>query len=601
MEEILQQIEKLESYEKNKQDLDNKQDEIKRKETELEGKKNKLTMSMGSITAQVLEEEIEQDEANLNQEKAEYTSRNKEARENFEKDKGKLRELVNKELSYYKRRGEIEQYKKDLEAQKKQTEAQLKQKEEEKEQRKGVLLDNQDRYMELADEAKAAIDRATEDFQAGKNVDQANLRLAREDFEANNKKVADIDAQIDAIDNDFQAEVDMRKAELENSEREVNSYRAIEDHMDEIRNLEHLRDSISSMSFESVDKIKNNVVVSEIRKKETEKQASKGDGEKQTPGPQQGENGQQESTRMQTTNGEAGLGYNQAGQKQDLDSQPTQVLSGKQDGDKEEGEQEQAPVITPKIKGITIGRKGVVIEYENGKTNSTEISLKEAKRISKMDASKKSELIDEIMGTKIPINAKYLNKIDANVLYALQKAGKDEIPQEELKEVMGNYVMALVGKPESKKEISGLITYDRTGMDYWKPSTFISKIVNHRYYKTLEKHMLEAREFVKIKQDVRGRLLKDLISGRKTQLLNTGKQKVEDIRTFAGKTKDALGQGFEEGKETARQKGEQFRKNLAEKIYSEGNETKGKANENLEQENKENKDGKTQEDDGEER
>ena len=64
MEEILQQIEKLESYEANKKDLDNKQVEIKGKETELETKKNKLSMSMGSITAPVLEEEIKKGESN---------------------------------------------------------------------------------------------------------------------------------------------------------------------------------------------------------------------------------------------------------------------------------------------------------------------------------------------------------------------------------------------------------------------------------------------------------------------------------------------------------------------------------------------------------
>lgn len=600
MEEILQQIEKLESYEANKKDLDNKQVEIKGKETELETKKNKLSMSMGSITAPVLEEEIKKGEANLNQERAEYASSNKKARENFEKDKVELRDLVNKELSYYKRREEIEQAKQDLEAQKKQAEAQLKQKEEEKEQRKGELLDNQDRYMELADEAKAAIDRATEDFQAGKNVDQANLRLAREDFEVNNRKVQNIDNQLEEIDNDFKTQVDMRTAELEKSEKEINSYRAIEEHMDEIRNLEHLRDSITSMSFENVDKIKENVVISDIRKKETEKQAKE-------EASKDGDNSQPEKDEV--------YGYLEGNveppqqtpqlqpKQQGQDSNPTQVLPKIQTpthgktGDKVD----QTQVIKPKIKSITIG-KGIVIEYENGKVDSTKIEKKDAKKISKLGNKEKLAMLRKITGENLPPNPKMLAKVDANVLYALQKAGENEIDKEDLKEVMGNYVMALAGDSDSKKEIGGLITYDRTGMDYWKPSTFIDKIVNHRYYKTLEEHMLNSISFVNVKQDERGKTLKQLLSRRKTKLLNSGKQKAEDVKTFAEKAKDALGQGLEEGKETARQKGEQFRKNLAEKIHTDkGNETKEKADENLKQENEQNKAEKTQEDDGKER
>lgn len=537
MEEILQQIEKLESYEVNKKDLDNKQAEIKGKETELESKKNKLSMSMGSITAPVLEEEIEKDETDLNQERAEYASSNKEARENFEKDKEELRNLVNKELSSYKRRGEIEQAKQDLETQKKQVKAEIKQKEEEKEQIKGDLLDSQDRYMELADEAKAAIDRATEDFQAGKNVDQANLRLAREDFEANNKKVQDIDAQIDAIDNDFKAEVDMRKVELQNSEKEVNSYKAIEDHMDEIRDLEHLRDSIGSMSFENVDKIKENVVISDIRKKENEKQiaekASKGE-----------DSSQQEKDEENKENDEV-YGYlegeveqpqhsltqqQQQPKKQGPDSAPTQVLP-KVNGPtprKTGNNVDQTQVIKPKIKGITIG-KGIVIECENGRIESLEVKQKVAKKISKSGNKEKLEMLRKVTGEKnLPPNSKMLAKIDANILYALQIAGDNGIDQETLRETAGNYIMALMGDSESKNEIAGLITYDRTGMDYWKPSTFIDKIINNRYYKTLEQHMLEAREFVKIKSDEKGKTLRQMLSSRKVKKLNAANQVKED-------------------------------------------------------------------------
>lgn len=536
MEEILEKIEKLNEYAQIKSDLEKQRIDAKfdEREAEIESKKKNLSMSIGSITAPVLEEEIKQAEDSLNADKAEYSKKYDETKENFGKDKDELKNTILIELSRYKRREEIEKVKQDLEIQKEQINIEFEQRREEEQKKIDKLEGTKKIYMKLADEAQTSIDRANEDFKAGRVIDQENLRIAREDVKANKNKVFAIDTKIDGIIYDFENEFNKRADEFDAQMSEINSYKTIEDHIEEIRDLEHLRDSINSISFENVSEIeKNPNVISIKEREEKKKQASKPDSTIDS-----------DTATLDSSTPEPDLQSEPDILDSKTDSQPTTDTPEPQPIPNNSNPQPTlqvnsattvtttsvpTQVIFPKIKAITIG-KGVVIEYENGMTDLTKIKQKAVRNMSKADSYTKSEMITDIAGDFMPLSEGVLDKIDANVLYGLQKALKYEIPREHVVEVMKEYIGALSGIQEAKDKINGLITYDRTGMDYWKPKTFIDKIINHRYYNTMAEYMEKAKDFVNVVADEKGRTLRSLITGKKTKLLDAGKTKVDDIQ-----------------------------------------------------------------------
>ena len=536
MEEILEKIEKLNEYAQIKSDLEKQRIDAKfdEREAEIESKKKNLSMSIGSITAPVLEEEIKQAEDSLNADKAEYSKKYDETKENFGKDKDELKNTILIELSRYKRREEIEKVKQDLEIQKEQINIEFEQRREEEQKKIDKLEGTKKIYMKLADEAQTSIDRANEDFKAGRVIDQENLRIAREDVKANKNKVFAIDTKIDGIIYDFENEFNKRADEFDAQMSEINSYKTIEDHIEEIRDLEHLRDSINSISFENVSEIeKNPNVISIKEREEKKKQASKPDSTIDS-----------DTATLDSSTPEPDLQSEPDIFDSKTDSQPTTDTPEPQPIPNNSNPQPTpqvnsattvtttsvpTQVIFPKIKAITIG-KGVVIEYENGMTDLTKIKQKAVRNMSKADSYTKSEMITDIAGDFMPLSEGVLDKIDANVLYGLQKALKYEIPREHVVEVMKEYIGALSGIQEAKDKINGLITYDRTGMDYWKPKTFIDKIINHRYYNTMAEYMEKAKDFVNVVADEKGRTLRSLITGKKTKLLDAGKTKVDDIQ-----------------------------------------------------------------------
>lgn len=151
MEEILNKLEKLELYAKIKSDLEKQKTDAKfdEREAEIESKKKSLSMSMGSITAPVLEEEIQKLEETLNADKSEYNQKYKEAVENFERDKAELNNSISEELSLYRRREEIEQAKQDLETQKEQSNEEFEQKREEGQRKIDELQDTQKKIYKI--------------------------------------------------------------------------------------------------------------------------------------------------------------------------------------------------------------------------------------------------------------------------------------------------------------------------------------------------------------------------------------------------------------------------------------------------------------------
>ena len=104
-------------------------------------------------------------------------------------------------------------------------------------------------------------------------------------------------------------------------------------------------------------------------------------------------------------------------------------------------------------------------------------------------------------------------------------------------------------------------------MDYWKPTTFFSKIVNGKWYKQLDTYSDKAKDFTDIIFDLPGKLRMAL--GKKdTKLLKKGKESAVDRnkRISENATKNLSGE--QQKTETKQNKKENWKidKETAEKL-----------------------------------
>ena len=193
-----------------------------------------------------------------------------------------------------------------------------------------------------------------------------------------------------------------------------------------------------------------------------------------------------------------------------------------------------APVSTPstpvkaKIKGIKIGKQ-LEIEYENSDKKSVKIDFKRMKQLMKQTPEEKEKMVREVLKNSNirNISKETLKLIDPNVIYAFQNAKKHKVEEKDVEEQVLGYIYALKGDKNYQDKLRGLITYDRTGMDYWKPSTFFSKIVNGKWYKKLDSYSNKAKDFTDVIFDLPGKLRMAL--GKKdTKLLEKTKESTVD-------------------------------------------------------------------------
>lgn len=536
MEEILSNLRKLELYAKIKSNLDEQKLEtrIDEREAEIENKKNELKlMSIGSKNAPVLKEEIEQAEETLNADKAEYMKKYSGALANFENDKGKLRNSIRAELNLYKRRSEIEAEKENVERLRSEAEAEFKQKNDEVMKDVNRLEKAKLNYQSLIEDTKKDIENARN------ALDREGVRNGEERLKGLEINLSQMDSKISAAQEEtkeplkaLEEEMKKRNAEIDKQENKVNSYKAIEDNKDEISDLEYLLSNINSMSFEKASEIAQNQYVVKVKEKAVEEKQTTGQsipnsqqGAQQTVEPTANPMQAQTQEPIQTTTQSSVQNPPEA-----LTQDPTQATTQEI---VKMPKQELAKVITPKIKGIKVG-KGITIEYENGKVENKEIKLKDIKRLAKANVAEKLNMIYNIndVGT---LNRELIDRIDPSIIYAFQEAINDGVSRDDASKVMNNYLDSLAGSLNAQSEIRGLISYDRTGMDYWKPSTFIDKIRNHRYYKEMARYIDEARDFVTVKEDKIGKIRK-FLQERTTKLLDKGKEASENTKNVLGDT-----------------------------------------------------------------
>ena len=203
-----------------------------------------------------------------------------------------------------------------------------------------------------------------------------------------------------------------------------------------------------------------------------------------------------------------------------------------------------------KIKRIIIG-KGITIENKNGQQEKFKFKTirKNLKTVEERKLSEIQEAIKKISPNYsiASIDEKLGEKIDPNVLFALQKATEDYgVSQFDADNIVTSYIKSLSGDKQEQEKMKDFITYDRTKMDVWRPSSFFGKIRNAKWFEKLNEYKEEAREFAKIIEDKPRRTFKQWLTASKpVQLLGDGadgvankiKQTSENASKFYDKKK----------------------------------------------------------------
>lgn len=534
MEDILEKIGELESFTDKKKELDSKQAEIDSKQAELKQMKSKYELARRSIAAPALKEQLEAAESEVEGLQSDYIRNYKEIAEEFTNKKSELRDLIDSKLSRYKRPEQIDSAKQRLEDMNNEARQDWETRSQEANTQISELRSKQEIYEQLVKDAEATLKKMNDDILAGKNVDQANRRITIEELTANKNKVAHIEEQIKGIDQALNDETARRQGEIDVLKDEINNYKLLDENIDEIMELEHLRDTLISINLENVSKLPENVNVKAISTRI--KPANENIEDLEEPDGIYEEEEPKEYEDMDKT------GVIKEIKQEEIDTDNSGNSSGittttqTQEQTKDEDQEKQdTKIIKAKIKGIVLA-KGITIEYENAKVKSSVIKPRKARKLAKSDRLTKQNMVTDINQEYIKLSDEVLEKMDPNVLNAFLEAIKSGISREDVIEMANKYMDALVGSSNAQADIKGLITYDRTNMDYWKPSTFLDKIINHKYYKTMARYMEKAKDFISVIEDKKTAKAKGFFAKRKIKLLGKGKDLVDNAKELAGDT-----------------------------------------------------------------
>ncbi len=498
-------------------------------ETELDQVNSQLQFIQSSLTRPILENNQNELENKLNDLRNEKKANEKEKSENFKKDKEELIELIDEKLGQFKSKSEINNG--------------LENVKQEKEKWSALLA-------ETTKKRNAVMEKIKSTGYVDNNLDSLTQKI----------KMAETKLQ-----------------ELATREEELNGYKTIEDNIEDIQDIEYLKMRVSGYDVNDIEKIAKdsfykkiaaekakaqenekteNIPVDENKKVEDEQNPEKdNDGTEHTVE----ENNAVLEPEVEETNEkihdnktkdpfeiivspEEQAKIEEEYEKEHKNTSPlnnekTKIPDEKTDVQENNNENVTKPAgqyyAQAKIKRIIIG-KGITIENKNGQQEKFKFK-RIRKNIKAVEEGKLSEIQEMIrkISPNYPtslITKQLGKKIDPNVLFALQKATEDYgISRWDANNIMSSYVKALSGDKQKQEEIKDFITYDRTRMDVWRPSSFLGKIRNEKWFEKLNDYKEEARKFAKIIEDKPRRTFRQWLTASKpVQLLGEGTGAVAD-------------------------------------------------------------------------
>lgn len=235
MDKILEELKEMEKInEKVERGLEYER-QIKAKEENVKRLYENLQLKMiGSIDRENAQNEYDSNKANLEKLKELKKGFDEEVKSDFEEKKQKITEKVN---------NEIELYEKNKQMNEKTNIARNERDEEVK-----TLESQKNAYSKIAENSKKDIDNIMAQLNNGENVSMTRLTDARNEYNANSKKVKEIDSQIENLS--------------------AKQFKLIDFNEEELSDLSYLKIRLSSLKLEDIDKLKNDLFVIKYDKDE---------------------------------------------------------------------------------------------------------------------------------------------------------------------------------------------------------------------------------------------------------------------------------------------------------------------------------------------
>lgn len=371
MDKILEELKEMEKInEKVERGLEYER-QIKAKEENVKRLYENLQLKMiGSIDRENAQNEYDSNKANLEKLKELKKGFDEEVKSDFEEKKQKITEKINNEIELYEKNKQMNE----------KTNIARKERDEEVK----TLESQKNAYSKIAENSKKDIDNIMAQLNNGENVSMTRLTDARNEYNANSKKVKEIDSQIENLS--------------------AKQFKLIDFNEEELSDLSYLKIRLSSLKLEDIDKLKNDLFVikydkdenntkNENETKSEDENKARNENETKSEGENKAKNGNETKSESKGKNGNNKFENNIKG----LDDK---IINETQREENEEKSNDENKTRTIKM---IISRKPEI------KTDKYSIRIGKIKKLIKQDKEDISEKLQKIFKGE---SIEELNKIE---------------------------------------------------------------------------------------------------------------------------------------------------------------------------------------------
>ena len=423
MDKILEELKEMEKInEKVERGLEYER-QIKAKEENVKRLYENLQLKMiGSIDRENAQNEYDSNKANLEKLKELKKGFDEEVKSDFEEKKQKITEKINNEIELYEKNKQMNE----------KTNIARKERDEEVK----TLESQKNAYSKIAENSKKDIDNIMAQLNNGENVSMTRLTDARNEYNANSKKVKEIDSQIENLS--------------------AKQFKLIDFNEEELSDLSYLKIRLSSLKLEDIDKLKKDLFVikydkdenntkNENETKSEDENKAKNENETKSEGENKAKNGNETKSESKGKNENNKLENNLTG----LDNK---IINETQREENEEKSNDENKTRTIKM---IISRKPEI------KTDKYSIRIGKIKKLIKQDKEDISEKLQKIFKGE---SIEELNKIEeiSKTVDPILLEGMIELKNKNIltENQIKNIIPKLANNDVKKEDLGFKIVYD---------------------------------------------------------------------------------------------------------------------------------------------
>ena len=423
MDKILEELKEMEKInEKVERGLEYER-QIKAKEENVKRLYENLQLKMiGSIDRENAQNEYDSNKANLEKLKELKKDFDEEVKSDFEEKKQKITEKINNEIELYEKNKQMNE----------KTNIARKERDEEVK----TLESQKNAYSKIAENSKKDIDNIMAQLNNGENVSMTRLTDARNEYNANSKKVKEIDSQIENLS--------------------AKQFKLIDFNEEELSDLSYLKIRLSSLKLEDIDKLKDDLFVikydkdenntkNENETKSEDENKAKNENETKSEGENKAKNGNETKSESKGKNENNKLENNLTG----LDNK---IINETQREENEEKSNDENKTRTIKM---IISRKPEI------KTDKYSIRIGKIKKLIKQDKEDISEKLQKIFKGE---SIEELNKIEeiSKTVDPILLEGMIELKNKNIltENQIKNIIPKLANNDVKKEDLGFKIVYD---------------------------------------------------------------------------------------------------------------------------------------------